>query len=713
MCGIIASYSCPPPRRERNAHGQTTGHETDTKDKTSESSGVASGGSTRDAIAKALQAGIDSIKHRGPDGSGIWVSTDAGVGLAHCRLSVIDLSPGGAQPLHSDDGLIHAVVIGEIYDNDRLRKVCATKYAYRFAGQSDSELVISLYKIHGAPGLFEHLRGEFSFALFDEREGSRRLVAARDRFGIKPLLWTALGDKILFAAEAKAFLAFGWKPEWNVRALADSGWMMNDSTVFKGVTKLMPGHWAEITQERGMEIHKYWDADYPDKTVPDPRTVDEMILQVRQRLVEAIRARLRADVPVGIYLSGGIDSSVIAGIVAELVRKDKVQIGSGLGSRIACFTIQFPSESGYDESDIADRTAEWLGVEMFKQNVNEQRLAKDFANAAYHCEHHHFDLNSVAKFALSALAREHGFKVVLTGEGSDEHFAGYPFFPPEFLREPDGGMPGSILAEDSALRQGMQKSASAEIAALLRSQGAAVYEDMADAGVLADANKNTMPNSLLAWHPANSLFLDWVQVQYQGKRDMRDTVMAAHSSEVREKMRQKWHAGHTAMYMWNKSLLINIILSCLGDRVEMAHGVEARTPFLDHRLAEYVNSLPPSVKMRYSPPDDKGQKWILREVARPYITDELYTRRKLPILAPARWPRDGPLHSMFKKLLSAEAVDSLGFVNYGVVEKALDKAFGDEADPKSFRILCYTGSWVTLGKIFGIKKATVEESRWA
>lgn len=219
----------------------------------------------REALKGRLQNGIDAIKHRGPDGSGIWISRDGGVGLAHCRLSINDLSSKGSQPLHSDDGEIHAVVNGEIYDHDRLRGVCATKYGYRFSSESDSELVIALYKIYGSPGLFEHLRGEFAFVLFDEREGFKRTVAGRDRFGIKPLLWTVIGNQVLFAAEAKAFLPLGWEPEWDVRGITDCGWVVDDRTIFKGVKKLMPGHWMEVTERRGIEIRKYWDADYPDK----------------------------------------------------------------------------------------------------------------------------------------------------------------------------------------------------------------------------------------------------------------------------------------------------------------------------------------------------------------------------------------------------------------------------------------------------------------
>lgn len=362
--------------------------------------------------------------------------------------------------------------------------------------------------------------------------------------------------------------------------------------------------------------------------------------------------------------------------------------------------------------------------------MTEQSLASDFADTAFHCEHHHFDLNSVAKFALSKLPREHGVKVVLTGEGSDEHFAGYPYFPAEFLREPDLSQPHSTLAKDNVLRESMQRAAGAEMNAIWRAIGAAEYEGTPDSGILDDANGNTMPQNLLSWHPASALFKPWVRTS--GKLDCRETVMAAHSADVRAKMKDKWHPLHTAQYMWNKSSLANVLLSCLGDRTEMAHSVEARTPFLDHHLTEYVNALPPSVKLAYTQLDDiEGQgenkdvlwksagsalrslteKWILREATRPYITDELYRRKKHPFLAPTRWPRDGPLHRMFKGLLTHEAVEGLGFVDYAVVDDALAQAFGQEADTKSFRTLCYVAAWVTLAQRFGVKKASAYD--WA
>lgn len=443
---------------------------------------------------------------------------------------------------------------------------------------------------------------------------------------------------------------------------------------------------------------------------------------MRERLVEAIRLRLRADVPVGIYLSGGIDSSAVAGIVTHLARENHVKIGnkeSNPGTKVACFSVRFPEESGYDESSIAERTAKWLGVDMVKRDVDETSLASDFADTAYHCEHHHFDLNCVAKFALSTLPREHGVKVVLTGEGADEHFAGYPYFPAEFLREADLALPESPLAADNELRKGMQHAADAEMKAIWNNIGANGESDQ---------DGSNFSESLLAWHPKKDLFSAWVRNQEYGRVDSRKVIMDSYPSDVREKMNSRWHPLHTAQYKWNKNALANVLLSCLGDRTEMAHSVEARTPYLDHHLAEYVNNLPPSVKLAYTPVDqlskaDHGPvwkqsgtslqsltaKWILREAVRPFITDELYRRKKHPFLAPTKWPVDGPLNRMFERLLTREAVERLGFVDYSVVEGALNHAFGDAGDSKAFRTLAYVGAWVTLSERFDVAQASASQ----
>lgn len=764
MCGFSACILLPAANLDGHCSCSTERANTLSNKETNREH--ATNGGAANGLATDLKASLDLITHRGPDDTGVWISGNEQVGLAHCRLSINDLSSAGRQPLHSSDHQIHAVVNGEIYDYDRLRRECETLHNYPFQSNSDSELVLALYQIYGAPGFLTHLRGEFAFVLYDGRPGAQRVIAARDRYGIKPLVYTRLGSKLLVASEAKAFLPLGWKPRWDVRAIADAGWMFDDRTLFRGVRKVLPGHYLDITEQDGVRQVKYWDAEYEDKvsplnhtmqatqliafpqqSKPETRTVDEMVSGVRERLVESVRLRLRADVPVGIYLSGGIDSSAIAGIVTELARKEKVKIGNEAATRVTCFSVAFPETSGFDESrksllcttrclressiltktqGIAERTAAWLGVKTIKKTITEETLAEDFADAVFHSEHHHFDLNFVAKFALSTLPREHGVKVVLTGEGADEHFAGYPYFPAEFLREADEALPDLPLSQNGDLRNEMFTAVEREMKDIWRRAGATASDKQPAAPSIAGVGATAMSDNLLAWHPPATLFCPWLQSR-QGDHDCRRTVLASHARDVQARMRSRWHPLHTAMYMWNKNALANVLLSCLGDRTEMAHSVEARTPFLDHHLTEYVNRLPPSVKLRYRPEEgeDNGatwtassmralrsldEKWILRQAVRPFITDELYQRKKQPFLAPTRWAVDGPLHRMFRNLLTQRAVEQLGFVDYATVREAMGIAWGEKADAKAFRLLVYCGAWVTLSQRMDVAKA--EASDW-
>ncbi|KAL8648786.1 MAG: hypothetical protein Q9226_005849, partial [Calogaya cf. arnoldii] len=222
----------------------------------------------------------------------------------------------------------------------------------------------------------------------------------------------------------------------------------------------------------------------------------------------------------------------------------------------------------------------------------------------------------------------------------------------------------------------------------------------ADSKALADANGSVMPATLVLWHPTTQLFAPWIcnLKEYDGL-DCRNTVIASHGRETRAKMRLSWHPRHSAQYMWNKSSLAIALLSRFSDRTEMAQSVEARTPFLDHQLTEYVNKLPPSVKLAYSAlqieeQSEQGPLWK--------------KAGKTPFLAPTRWPNGGPLHQLFQKVLTREAVKALGFLDYAVVEEALKKAYNVKEDKRALRTLVYIGAWVTLGERFGIKKANRE-----
>ncbi|KAK1509603.1 asparagine synthetase [Colletotrichum tamarilloi] len=394
-------------------------------------------------------------------------------GLGHARLSIIDFSPTGLQPLHSEDEKIHVVVNGEIYDHFGIRGRCTTEFDYNFSGRSDSEVILALYQHHGVRGLFKHLRGEFAFVLYGERSGD--VIAARDRFGIKPLFWTYSSEtpaKLLIASEIKGFLPMGWGPEWDVDAICSGAAVLGEGTLFKGVKKVLPGHWVQFGRDGSVTQHRYWDAEYADKTVKETRSMDEMVDGVRERLVDAVRLRLQADVPVSIYLSGGLDSSIVAGITTQLVRERGVKLGNqDIKNRITCLSISFASDSQYNEYDIAERTEEWLDLNTVKKVMDEEELAKHFADSVYHTEHHHFDMNSVGKYALTELPRQQGIPVVLTGEGADGHFAGYLFLVSDFIREPDDALPLMELTKDTELREALNESAAAQLRSMYKGMG--------------------------------------------------------------------------------------------------------------------------------------------------------------------------------------------------------------------------------------------------
>ncbi|KAF2224845.1 hypothetical protein BDZ85DRAFT_317481 [Elsinoe ampelina] len=708
MCGISCILSLQhathnvhhvPPATNGHTNGYTNGYTNGSKDTELD------GDHSRDGLTKEINDSLDLIKHRGPDSRGHWISSDTRVGpltnpvpfLGHVRLAINDLSPDGAQPFHDPKRSIHAVVNGEFYDYDRIRADLETKSEYDFIGRSDSELIIALYEYYGL-NFVHHLRGEFACVLFDE--ANQLFIGVRDRYGIKPLFWTVQEGRLLVAAEMKAFLSLGWKPEWDVKSLLDAGWNHDERTIFKDVAKVRPGHYLICQSFGHIEQRQYWDQSYPNKHLSDTRTPDEIIKGVRERMLEAVKLRLRADVPIGIYLSGGIDSSVLAGMVTHLVKEQGIGIGNASPEdRITCFSIAFDEESGFDESSIANRTAEWLGVKYIKKHMNEAELAKRFEDATWHCEHHNPDFNFVGKYALSEVPREVGYKVVITGEGADEHFAGYPMYLPDYLREPDHAWQQFNTIDEAERIKQLQITEDAardyytSVGADGTNRGPSVARRM--------LNDITTVSSMAAFQL--DIFAPWTQCF--GKSDPQTTIANNADGRTRQLMTDSWHPLHTAEYVWSKGHLANIFLTCLGDRTEMAHSIEARTPFLDHRLTEYVNNLPPSSKIRWDPEGQRFlEKWVLREASKPFITQELYERKKHPYSAPTTWPVGGPLHKLLDSIITKDKVDSLGFVDWDRCHDLVHKAFSEQ-NPLAMRYAIVVAEWVILGQRFGVAKA--------
>ncbi|KAL8679552.1 MAG: hypothetical protein Q9186_004172 [Xanthomendoza sp. 1 TL-2023] len=653
-------------------------------------------GSLRDQVDHSL----DTIRHRGPDSHGCWISDDGRVGkaLGSCRLQINDLTPSGNQPFENADGTIHVVVNGELYDYQQIREDIAHKTGYSFKGTSDCEIVVALYEYYGVACL-SHLRGEFSLCLYDSKK--QMFLASRDRSGVKPLFWTVVDNRLLIASEAKAFLPYGWKPQWDVESLMNRDWLTEERTIFKGVRKVRPGHCMICLGFDQFKERQYWDHTYPDKNRVEPRSVQEMVEGVRSKLLEAVRVRLQADVPVGIHLSGGIDSSVIAGMAKHLLDTNQIQLGGqGTIQKLQCLGVAFDKGSGFDESDLAQRTSDWLGVDFQMVEMNESKLAANFEDAVWYDEQTHIDLAFVGKHMLSKLTRDTGLKTVLSGQGSDEIFGGYPLIQADYLREQDHSLP--IAAPPEQWRADAEKNVAEPAPAAWA--GMPFDADYLDIG-RAPYSMNEAPNWFkplrILFSPVD--FAPWTQSL--GQRPTAVTLMEDISESVRQLMRHMWHPLHSAFYVWHKTVLPNMLLTTLSDRTEMSHSVEGRVPFLDHPLMEYVNHLPPSVKIRYDPTSGTlTEKWILREASKPFITQEIYERKKHPYTAPVKYPIGGPIHQLMTRLITKETIDELGFIDWSKTQDLVQKSF-EEQEPNLLRKVFTLAQYVVLGQRFGVKTA--------
>ena len=355
----------------------------------------------------ALRAGSHALLHRGPDGTGAWISADRRIGLAHTRLAIIDLATG-QQPLASDDGALHLAVNGEFYGYEAIRDELRGRGRV-FRTSTDAEIVLHLYDERGAECL-DRLRGDFAFVLWDDR--NKRLLAARDRFGVKPLFY-AVHDGILSrASEVKALLASGMPAAWDreqVYQLITLGVPVPDRSLFKGVGQVPPGHYLLAT-DRDIRLVRYWDLDYPSADRQRARTDDDeraFVERFGAALDEAVRTRLRADVPVACYLSGGLDSSAVLGLAARHI-----------GQPLAAFTVAFDGED-LDESHVAAETARKAGADWHPVRIGQRELAENFEVAAWHSEMAFRNAHGVALFVLSERVRRAGYKVVLTGQGAE------------------------------------------------------------------------------------------------------------------------------------------------------------------------------------------------------------------------------------------------------------------------------------------------------
>jgi asparagine synthase (glutamine-hydrolysing) len=491
------------------------------------------------------------------------------------------------------------------------------------------------------------LRGEFAFVLWDQK--SRTIFAARDRFGIKPLFYAWHGETLYFASEVKALFAAGVPARWDAESVYHSVEIGGPQvrTLFDGVFQIPPGHYM-IASEKHVQVNQYWDFHYPRADLAAPRRSDaDWAAEFRFALEEAVRVRLRADVPVGCYLSGGLDSCSILGLAARHQR-----------APIRAFTLTF-DRAEYDEGDIAREMAAKAGAEFCPIPLRQSDLADHFADAITQAETLCFNAHGVAKYLLSRAVRDAGYKVVLTGEGSDEILGGYAFFRRDMLLYNREGQDPTLVAGllDELTRLNPVSRG------LLLPDGEAGQLDtvkrllgFVPSWIETFSARSEKMRALLAGN-----FLEKFG-QHEGYRAFFSDIDVRGQLAGRDPL-------HQSLYLWAKTGLPSYILTMLGDRMEMAHSIEGRVPFLDHHVVEVIRSQPVSQKIR-----GMTEKYVLREAARDVISDTVYRRQKHPFLSPPATlnPKDR-LSSLVQDTLRGPALASIPFFDQKKVVSLLDR----------------------------------------
>ena len=588
-------------------------------------------------IARARPRGVDletlgrmaaAIHHRGPDGYGFL--TGPMVGFAHVRLSIVDLA-GGAQPLESEEGRVVVTYNGESYNYKELTTELQG-IGHRFRTVSDTEVLVHAWEEWG-PRMFDRLNGQFAFALYDRKTGE--VILARDRFGVRPLFWAIRDGDLLFGSEVKALFASGEvAPEADPEGLDEvfTYWAtLPPRTPFKGVQQLPPGHYA-IWKDGRLTVKPWYTLDYPEARDESVQAIHELDELMRT----GIALRLRADVPVGGYLSGGLDSSITCSLAAK---------ASPFALRT--FSVAF-EDPRFDESEWQNQLAGEIGSQHSVTHISQGVIAAAFPDVIRHTETPLVRTAPVPMYHLAKLTRERGIKVVLTGEGADELFLGYDLFKEVSVRLFAGRHPESTAR--AALFDRIYKY-------LPGASGGEFWKKFfTDAGSPDDPLFSHLPRFQLT-----SRIKDFygASMRAGATRDplveLREGLPAAFGT---------WSPLNRAAYLEMKTLLSPYLLSSQGDRMGMAHAIEGRYPFLDHRLYEFAARLPTSSKLL-----GLKEKEILRRWAKEIVPPSIRTRGKQPYRAPDAPSFFGPgAPAWVEDVLSAERVREYGYFEPAAVD---------------------------------------------
>lgn len=580
---------------------------------------------------------VEALFHRGPDEYGFF--TEGNIGLGHSRLSIIDLS-GGSQPVFNEDRSICIVFNGEIFNYIELRELLLSK-GHRFYTSGDTETIVHAYEEFGMDFL-DHLNGQFAIALWDMKK--RELILARDRVGILPLFYSLIDDgSIIFASEMKGILASKLvPPEIDFKGVNQifSLWVnVPPRTVLKGVNELAPGMVMTVS-EAGVKERKYWNYEFPDAGEYEERPLSYYTSRLEELIYDSVKIRLRADVTVAAYLSGGLDSSIVSALVKKHHNHDLVT-----------FSVGF-SDASFDERAFQMEMVNHIGTDHRMVDADYGSISSSFSDVVFHAEKPMIRSAPAPLFMLSRLVRENGIKVVLTGEGADEFFGGYNIFKEDMIRRFWARIPGS---------EERPKLLSTLYPYVARSgRGNAFWRSFFGRGLTETDNPHYSHS--IRWGNTS-------QIKRFFRKELPDDetgVSAALESYLSREM-MRWHPLCRAQYLESALFLPGYLLSSQGDRMLMANSVEGRFPFLDHRVIEFAATIPPEYKIR-----GLNEKYILKKIYSGILPESISSRPKQPYRAPIAQSlidRD----TLASSMLGHEAIARYGYFDPERVEMLLNK----------------------------------------
>ncbi|MFH2138144.1 MAG: asparagine synthase (glutamine-hydrolyzing) [Candidatus Omnitrophota bacterium] len=587
------------------------------------------------------------MHHRGPDECGIY--KDSKVGLAHARLSIIDIA-GGQQPIHNEDRSIWIVYNGEIFNYPELREQLIKK-GHCFYTNTDTEVIVHLYEEKG-PACLQELNGQFALAIWDTKK--RQLFMARDRVGIRPLFYTIIDGSLIFASEIKAIFADNRVPrELDPRGLDEifTFWTtIPPQTVFKNIQELPPAHYM-IAKEGNIYVERYWDWGFPEGSTQNKKYSEQQYAEeLLELLKDSTRIRLRADVPVASYLSGGLDSSLITSIVKKHFNND-----------LKTFSVSF-ADKDYDESGYQQQMLQQLHTDHRQVTCQYSDIGKIIPDILWHTEKPIMRTAPAPLMLLSKLVRENNIKVVLTGEGADEVLAGYDLFREMKIRRfwaqnPESKLRPLLLKKLYHYLPNWPKKASLFLEAFYNVH-------------LPETDKFCYSH-IPRWM-ATSQIKQFFSSQLKADISGLDCI-AGLSKTIPDEFK-KWNSLSQAQYLEVQTLLSGYLLSSQGDRMMMANSVEGRFPFLDHRVMEFCAKIPPALRLKVM-----NEKYILKKIAASYVPEPIINRKKQGYRAPDSLSFFSPNNksadavAYLEEILSERNISETGYFDPQAVAKLVNK----------------------------------------